>query len=137
MPMSMYEKVWMGVGFLGQGIFTARFLVQWVVSEKRRDSVVPEAFWWISLAGGLTLLTYTVHKQDYPFMVGQSMGLVVYVRNLMLVSKAKRIADRHTKQIEAAAAIARADQAAPPAPMSRRTTRVSSAEFSRPDVEEG
>ena len=53
--LATYETVWMGVGFLGQGIFTARFLVQWAVSEKRRDSVVPVAFWWISLFGGLTL----------------------------------------------------------------------------------
>src|SRR3954468_24791187 len=98
--MSFYEKVWMGIGFLGQGIFTARFLVQWAVSEKKRDSVVPEAFWWISLFGGLTLLAYTVHKQDPPLMVGQAMGLVVYVRNLMLVSQAGRRAARRQSRVE-------------------------------------
>ena len=74
-----YETVWMGVGFLGQAIFTARFLVQWAASEKRRESVVPVAFWWISLFGGLTLLAYTVHKQDPPLILGQAMGLFVYV----------------------------------------------------------
>ncbi len=93
MPLPTYEKVWMGVGFLGQGIFTARFLVQWVASEKECDSVVPVAFWWISLFGGLTLLAYTVHKRDPPLALGQAMGLVVYVRNLMLVGKAGRRAE--------------------------------------------
>jgi lipid-A-disaccharide synthase-like uncharacterized protein len=111
-----YEAVWLGVGFLGQGIFTARFLVQWAVSEKQRDSVVPVAFWWISLCGGLTLLAYTVHKRDPPLMVGQAMGLLVYVRNLMLVAKARRRAARRQRRVEAAAAAARSAQAPPSRP---------------------
>ena len=81
---------WQIVGFVGQGVFTARFLVQWVASEKKRDSVVPVAFWWLSLIGGLNLLVYAIHRADPVFIVGQSMGMVVYVRNLMLVSKRKR-----------------------------------------------
>ncbi len=81
---------WQIVGFVGQGVFTARFLVQWVASEKKRDSVVPVAFWWLSLVGGLNLLIYAIHRQDPVFIVGQSMGMVVYVRNLMLVAKRKR-----------------------------------------------
>jgi lipid-A-disaccharide synthase-like uncharacterized protein len=84
-----YETAWLAVGFGGQLIFTARFLVQWAVSEKKRESVVPVAFWWISLGGGLTLLAYAIHRQDPPFILGQGMGLFVYIRNLMLVSKAK------------------------------------------------
>ncbi len=107
MSLSAYETVWLGVGFLGQAIFTARFLVQWAVSEKCRNSVVPVAFWWISLFGGMTLLAYTIHKQDPPLILGQSMGLVVYVRNLMLVSKCKRRAARRRGRVEAAAASAR------------------------------
>ena len=87
--MSTIEK-WQIVGFVGQGIFTARFLVQWAASEKKRDSVVPVAFWWLSLIGGLNLLVYAIHRQDPVFIVGQSMGMVVYVRNLMLVGKRKR-----------------------------------------------
>jgi lipid-A-disaccharide synthase-like uncharacterized protein len=106
-----YEKVWLAVGFLGQGIFTARFLVQWVASEKRRDSVVPVAFWWISLFGGLTLLAYAAHRRDPPFILGQSMGLFVYVRNLMLVGKSRRRAERRRLRVEATAANARAAQA--------------------------
>ena len=81
---------WQVVGFVGQGVFTARFLVQWVASEKKRDSVVPVAFWWLSLVGGLNLLVYAIHREDPVFIVGQSMGMVVYIRNLMLVSKRKR-----------------------------------------------
>lgn len=81
---------WQVVGFVGQGVFTARFLVQWIASEKKRDSVVPVAFWWLSLQGGLLLLIYAVHRRDPVFIVGQSMGMVVYVRNLMLVGKRKR-----------------------------------------------
>ena len=90
MPLTRYETIWLAIGFAGQLIFTARFLVQWAASEKKRESVVPVAFWWISLFGGLTLLTYAIHKADPPFILGQAMGLVVYVRNLMLASKARR-----------------------------------------------
>jgi lipid-A-disaccharide synthase-like uncharacterized protein len=96
--MPLYEKIWMGVGFAGQAVFTARFLVQWAVSEKKRDSVVPVAFWWISLFGGLTLLSYAIHRNDPPIILGQAMGLVVYVRNLMLVAKSKRRAARRLRR---------------------------------------
>jgi len=88
-------NLWMAVGFLGQAIFTARFLVQWVVSEKKRDSVVPVAFWWLSLFGGMTLLSYAISRRDPVIIVGQGMGLFIYVRNLMLVGKARRRASRH------------------------------------------
>jgi lipid-A-disaccharide synthase-like uncharacterized protein len=97
------ETLWMGVGFLGQGIFTARFLVQWAASEKRRDSVVPVAFWWLSLLGGLVLLAYTVYKRDAPLILGQTMGLFVYTRNLMLVSRVRRRAVRKQQRHHAAA----------------------------------
>jgi len=80
---------WLMVGFLGQAFFTARFLVQWVVSERKRDSVVPVAFWWFSLVGGAALLSYAIFRRDPVIIAGQGMGLVVYTRNLMLVSKAR------------------------------------------------
>jgi lipid-A-disaccharide synthase-like uncharacterized protein len=85
---------WLIIGFLGQALFTARFVVQWIVSEKARDSVVPVAFWWLSLLGGLTLLSYAISRRDPVIVVGQTMGLFVYVRNLMLVAKATRRAAR-------------------------------------------
>ena len=81
---------WQVLGFVGQGVFTARFLVLWIASERKRDSVVPVAFWWLSLQGGLLLLIYAIHRRDPVFIVGQSMGMVVYIRNLMLVGKRKR-----------------------------------------------
>jgi lipid-A-disaccharide synthase-like uncharacterized protein len=81
---------WLAFGFLGQLLFTARFLVQWAASEKKRDSVVPVAFWWLSLLGGGTLLSYAIQRRDPVIIVGQAMGLFVYVRNLMLVNKARR-----------------------------------------------
>ena len=81
---------WQIVGFVGQGVFTARFLVQWLASEKQRDSVVPVAFWWLSILGGMNLLIYAIHRKDPVFIVGQSLGMVVYIRNLMLVGKKKR-----------------------------------------------
>jgi lipid-A-disaccharide synthase-like uncharacterized protein len=89
---------WLAIGFAGQGLFTARFLVQWAVSEKRKASVVPVAFWWLSLAGGSALLAYAIYREDPVIILGQGMGLFVYVRNLMLVSKARRREMRETKR---------------------------------------
>jgi lipid-A-disaccharide synthase-like uncharacterized protein len=84
---------WLTVGFLGQALFTARFLVQWLASEKKRQSVVPVAFWWLSLLGGTAILSYAVFRRDPVIITGQGMGLFVYVRNLMLLSKARQQAD--------------------------------------------
>jgi lipid-A-disaccharide synthase-like uncharacterized protein len=99
--MSMSQaKLWLLIGFAGQALFTARFLVQWIASERKRDSVVPVAFWWLSLLGGLTLLSYASYRQDPVIIVGQAMGLVVYARNLMLVGKAKRRTARRRRRSE-------------------------------------
>jgi lipid-A-disaccharide synthase-like uncharacterized protein len=81
---------WLTIGFLGQALFTARFLVQWAVSEKRRDAVVPVAFWWLSLLGGAALLAYALSRRDPVIVVGQVLGLFIYARNLMLIDKARR-----------------------------------------------
>jgi lipid-A-disaccharide synthase-like uncharacterized protein len=89
---------WLMVGFLGQAVFTARFLAQWIASEKRRDSVVPVVFWWLSVGGGMLLLIYAVHRRDPVITAGQSMGVFVYVRNLMLVSKRRRVAERDAQR---------------------------------------
>jgi lipid-A-disaccharide synthase-like uncharacterized protein len=83
-------QTWIAIGFAGQALFTARFLTQWIASERKKDSVVPVAFWWLSLLGGTTLLCYAMHRRDLVFTVGQSLGVFIYVRNLMLVSKARR-----------------------------------------------
>ena len=79
------DMIWLMIGFGGQFIFGARFLVQWISSERKRESVMPIAFWYLSLLGGMTLLSYAVYKRDPVFMMGQSFGLVVYIRNLYLI----------------------------------------------------
>jgi len=76
---------WLAVGFLGQAIFSGRFIVQWIASERRRASVIPVAFWWLSVAGGATLLVYAIHRRDPVFILGQAFGLAVYGRNLAFV----------------------------------------------------
>ena len=79
------EKIWLAIGFAGQGLFFSRFLVQWIVSERRRRSVIPNSFWFLSLFGGLTLFSYAVWRADPVFIAGQSIGVFVYIRNLWLI----------------------------------------------------
>ena len=81
------EQIWLIIGFIGQTIFASRFLIQWVVSERASRSIIPNIFWWISLAGSLTLLSYAIHKQDPVFIVGQSCGFLIYSRNIYLIKK--------------------------------------------------
>jgi lipid-A-disaccharide synthase-like uncharacterized protein len=77
-------------GFAGQAFFSARFIVQWIVSEAKKKSVIPIAFWYLSLLGGLFLLVYAVLRHDPVFIVGQAAGLIVYVRNLILIYRQRR-----------------------------------------------
>jgi lipid-A-disaccharide synthase-like uncharacterized protein len=79
------ETIWLAVGFLGQALFSARFLVQWIKSEKEKKSVFPIAFWYFSIAGGVTLLAYAVYRKDPVFILGQLSGLFIYFRNLYFV----------------------------------------------------
>jgi lipid-A-disaccharide synthase-like uncharacterized protein len=81
------EQVWLIVGFTGQLFFTARFLVQWLTSERARRSVVPKAFWYFSIGGGITILCYAIHREDPVFIVGQASGLLIYLRNLYFLSR--------------------------------------------------
>ena len=84
-------NVWVIVGFVGQLLFGARFLIQWICSEKKKESYIPVVFWYLSLSGGSILLIYAIYRKDPVFILGQSVGVVVYLRNLMLIYK-KRIA---------------------------------------------
>lgn len=79
------ETIWLAIGFLGQGLFSARFWVQWIKSEREKKSVFPIAFWYLSIAGGLTLLAYAIHRQDPVFILGQATGVFIYLRNLYFV----------------------------------------------------
>jgi lipid-A-disaccharide synthase-like uncharacterized protein len=90
--MSWVDRVWLVTGLIGQAVFFARFLVQWIVSERRGKSVIPNAFWFLSLTGSLILLTYAVHIRDIVFTLGQAFGFMVYIRNLMLIYR-RRVAE--------------------------------------------
>ncbi|MFM7396318.1 MAG: lipid-A-disaccharide synthase N-terminal domain-containing protein [Gammaproteobacteria bacterium] len=85
--------VWIIIGFIGQALFSMRFVVQWIASERLKRSIIPQAFWYFSLAGGLTLLAYAIHKQDPVFIAGQGLGLAVYLRNLYLIRSGRHQAD--------------------------------------------
>ena len=82
--------IWIIIGFTGQALFSARFIVQWLASERVKRSIIPTAFWYFSLAGGVTLLAYAIHKQDPVFIAGQWLGLIVYLRNLYLIRSGRR-----------------------------------------------
>lgn len=81
---------WIILGFVAQACFTMRFVVQWIASERARRSVVPVAFWFFSLLGGVLLLVYSIYRKDPVFIAGQAMGLLIYVRNLWLIGKEKK-----------------------------------------------
>jgi lipid-A-disaccharide synthase-like uncharacterized protein len=82
------ETIWLGIGFLGQGLFFGRWVVQWIASEKKAESQVPIAFWYMSLIGGLITLAYAIYRKDPVFIAGQGIGSIVYIRNLMLIRRA-------------------------------------------------
>ncbi len=75
------------LGLIGQAVFMCRFLVQWIASERAGRSVMPTAFWWLSLAGAGLLLSYAILKADPVFILGQSLGFMIYVRNLVLIHR--------------------------------------------------
>ncbi|NOY22615.1 MAG: lipid A biosynthesis protein [Acidobacteria bacterium] len=72
------------LGFVAQGVFASRFIVQWIASEKEKRSVIPMAFWYLSFSGGLLLTVYAVYRKDPVFILGQASGLIVYTRNIVL-----------------------------------------------------
>ena len=85
--MTSAVKIWMALGFAGQFFFFLRFFIQWIVSEKKKQSVIPKVFWYFSLMGGFLLLGYSIHRRDPVFILGQSVGLFVYFRNLYWINQ--------------------------------------------------
>jgi len=79
------EKIWIAVGLIGQSAFFFRFVIQWIVSEKKKESTIPVAFWHLSIIGSTIVLAYAIHKKDPVFIIGQCVGFVVYIRNLFLI----------------------------------------------------
>ncbi|MCH7540891.1 MAG: lipid-A-disaccharide synthase N-terminal domain-containing protein [Proteobacteria bacterium] len=82
--------IWLVIGFLGQVLFGMRFVVQWIRSEREGRSIIPVAFWYFSVAGGVTLLSYALWRQDPVFIVGQAGGLLIYGRNLFFIRRDRR-----------------------------------------------
>ena len=83
----MTTSLWFGLGFVAQALFASRFIVQWISSEKAGQSVVPLAFWYLSLGGALLLLLYAIYRRDPVFIIGQSVGGLIYARNLALIAR--------------------------------------------------
>jgi lipid-A-disaccharide synthase-like uncharacterized protein len=83
------DVVWVVVGIAAQLLFFGRFLVQWLASEAKRESVIPASFWYFSLAGGAGLLVYALHKRDPVFILGQAGGLLIYARNIHFIRRKK------------------------------------------------
>lgn len=81
------DAIWLAIGFLGQGLFFMRFFIQWLASEKEKRSVMPNAFWYFSMTGGIVLFLYAIWRQDPVFMLGQGTGLLIYSRNLYFIRR--------------------------------------------------
>ena len=79
------EIIFLVIGFTGQGLFASRFIFQWIYSEKKGESSIPVIFWYLSIFGGIGLLTYAIFRQDPVIIVGQSFGIFIYLRNLILI----------------------------------------------------
>ncbi len=95
------QTFWLAIGFLGQALFSARFIVQWIASERARRSIIPATFWLFSVGGGATLLAYAIYRQDPVFIVGQAAGLFIYARNIFFIWREKRADDAPSTQAPA------------------------------------
>jgi lipid-A-disaccharide synthase-like uncharacterized protein len=101
---SVSEKAWLGVGFLAQLMFSMRFIVQWIASERARRSIVPETFWYFSMVGGAMLFAYAIYRLDPVFILGQGMGLLIYGRNIYFIRNHHKSLDNGTVSPATAAA---------------------------------
>ena len=86
---SNIELIFLVIGFSGQGLFASRFVIQWIYSERKGESVIPLAFWYLSIFGGLGLLTYAIFRKDPVIITGQIFGIFIYLRNIFLIYKNK------------------------------------------------
>ena len=85
--LSKIEIIFLIIGFVGQGLFASRFIYQWIYSEKNKQSLIPIGFWYLSILGGLGLLTYAIFRMDPVIITGQIFGILIYTRNLVLIYK--------------------------------------------------
>ena len=85
--LTTFELSWLAIGFAGQAVFGLRFIVQWIATEREKQSVVPVAFWYLSLAGTVILLAYAVYRVDIVFILGFSLNMIIYLRNLYFIHR--------------------------------------------------
>lgn len=95
------DLIWLLVGFGGQLLFGARFVLQWIQTERHRRSVIPIAFWYCSIGGSIVLLMYAIHKRDPVFIMGQSLGVLIYLRNLYFIYRERREQEKNNSPAEA------------------------------------
>lgn len=95
------EQIWIGIGFGGQAVFGARFLVQWLSSERAKRSVIPISFWYLSIGGAAILLAYAIYRRDPVFILGQTTGFLIYARNLYLIYRERAAAAEHSMRTRA------------------------------------
>lgn len=88
--LTRYEIIFLVIGFIGQGLFASRFIVQWIYSESVKKSVIPIQFWYLSILGGLSLLSYAIFRKDPVIILGQSFGVLIYLRNLYLIRQSNQ-----------------------------------------------
>lgn len=84
-------NLWICFGFVGQLLFGSRFLIQWIASERKKESVIPLAFWYLSIGGSAILLLYAIHRKDPVFILGQCTGFFIYLRNLSFIYKKNKV----------------------------------------------
>ncbi len=87
--LSNVEILFLIIGFVGQGLFASRFIIQWIYSEKKGESYIPIPFWYLSIFGGMALLVYAIFRKDPVIICGQSFGIFIYLRNLILIYRKK------------------------------------------------
>ncbi len=83
------EIFFLAIGFVGQGLFASRFIFQWIYSEQKGESYIPIIFWYLSILGGIGLLIYAIFRKDPVIITGQTFGILIYVRNLILIKRKK------------------------------------------------
>lgn len=87
-------NIFLIIGFIGQGLFSMRFIIQWLASEKAKKSVIPFSFWIFSLSGSIFLLIYAIYKKDPVFILGQAPNVLIYSRNIYLIKKIEELKDK-------------------------------------------
>lgn len=81
------DHIWLAIGFFGQLLFSMRFILQWLASEKIKQSIIPTTFWYFSLTGGVVLFAYAIYQRDPVFILGQGAGIFIYLRNIYFISR--------------------------------------------------